>query len=190
MSLAPADWALLLEDDRPCALYLQRFLSDHQVAFPHSLYDQHGRYVFAAPQKAKVLADALLKAVTHGKDNELFVLAIDLLEAADEMAALERAVCLARAKHHQVLVICPWPAGVPIPGKMPRPVKEPLVFTAADVDRLVQQVCTMQLHQAFASVKHAFGRFGVPVICAAQSDTVAWILHRMRRLRVQERGVR
>ena len=30
----------------------------------------------------------------------------------------------------------------------------------------------------------------LPVISAAQTDTIAWILHRMRRLRIQERGVR
>jgi len=30
----------------------------------------------------------------------------------------------------------------------------------------------------------------VPVFCAGESDTVDRILHRMRRLRIQERGVR
>jgi hypothetical protein len=177
--LGPGGLAMLLEDDQRCAEYLQRFLSDHHVAFPFSLYDHQGRYTFAAPEKAKVLADALLKAIMHGKDNELFVLCVDLLEATEQLPALERAVCVARARHHQVLVICPWPSGLALPGA-----------SAKEPQDLVQEICTTQIHQEFAKIQRAFGKIGVPVICAAQTDTVAWILHRMRRLRIQERGVR
>ena len=188
--LGPGGLAMLLEDDEACAMYLQRFLGDHHVAAPISLFDRHGRYQFAAAGKAKVLADALLRAILHGKDNELFVLCVDLLEAMEELPALERAVCVARARHHQVLVICPWPAGAPKPGSAPEPVSMVDVYLQSGIDRLLQQVCTEQLHAAFAKVLRAFGRIGVPVLCAADKDPVAWILHRMRRLRVQERGVR
>jgi uncharacterized protein (DUF58 family) len=188
--LGPGGLAMLLEDDQSCAMYLQRFLGDHQVAAPISLYDHHGRYLFAEPHKAKVLADALLRAILHGKDNELFVLCVDLLHATDELSALERAVCVAKARHHQVLVICPWPAGVPKPGSTLEPISTLDAYLHRGVDRLLEQVCTDQLHAAFAQVQHAFGRIGVPVLCAAEKDPVAWILHRMRRLRVQERGVR
>ena len=182
--LGPGGRALLLEDDERCVHFLQRFLAEHQVSFPFSLYDDYGRYLFAAPEKAKVLADALLKAVTRGKDNELFVLCIDLLEMTEQLPALERAVCVARARYHQVMVVCPWPAGLDAPGSKPQ------AESAFDVQRVLQQLCMTQLHQEFAKVQRAFGRIGVPVICAAQGDTVDWILHRMRRLRVQERGVR
>lgn len=175
--------ALLLEDDERCVHYLQRFLAEHQVAFPFPLYDEEGRYNFAAPEKAKVLAAAILKAVTHGKDNELFVLCIDLLESADHIAELTRAACVAKARHHQVIVICPWPAGVDAPTKKP-------TVVPFEIEGALQRLATEQLHQAFADVQHAFGKVGVPVISAAQTDTVDWILHRMRRLHIQERGVR
>jgi hypothetical protein len=188
--LGPGGLALLLEDDRSCAIYLQRFLGDHHVAPPISLYDHQGRYLFTEPHKAKVLADALLRAILHGKDNELFVLCVDLLEATEELPALERAVCVAKARHHQVLVICPWPAGVPKPGSTPEPISTLDSYLQSGIDRLLQQVCTDQLHAAFAKIQRAFGRIGVPVLCAAEKDPVAWVLHRMRRLRVQERGVR
>ena len=182
--LGPGGLALLLEDDERCIYFLQRFLAEHQVAFPFPLYDDDGRYVFAAPEKARVLADALLKAVTRGKDNELFVLCVDLLEMTEQLPALERAVCVARARHHQVIVVCPWPAGVDVPGMKMLP------SAAFDVQRVLQQLSTTQLHQAFTNVQRAFGRIGVPVICAAQGDAINRILHRMRRLRIQERGVR
>ncbi len=183
--LGPGGLALILEDDERCVHYLQRFLAEHQIAYPFPLYDEAGRYLFAAPEKAKVLASALLKSVTHGKDNELFVLCIDLLDGADHAAELERAVCVAKARHHQVIVICPWPVGVDPPGTPPF-----ATIGAFEVKRVLQQLSTNQLHQAFAKVQHAFGKVGVPVVSAAQTDAVEHILHRMRRLRTQERGVR
>ncbi len=177
--------AKLLEDDESCSHCLQRFLAEHQVSFPFSLYDQDGHYLFAAPQKTKVIANAILQAVTHGKDNELFVLCIDLLESAESFADLERAICVAKTRHHQVIVICPWPAGIDAPGSKPR-----ADAGAFQINRALQELTTTQLHRAFADVQRAFGKFGVPVFCAGESDTVDRILHRMRRLRIQERGVR
>jgi uncharacterized protein (DUF58 family) len=183
--LGPGGLAQLLEDDERCGHFLQRFLAEHQIAYPFPLYDERGQYLFAAPAKAKVLADALLKAITFGRDNELFVLCIDLLENVGNLTALERAVCVAKARHHQVIVICPWPAGVDLPGAKRTPLAVDLEYRL-----LLHRVCTTQLHQAFAEVQRAFGRIGVTVLCAAQGESVNWIMHRMRRLRVQERGVR
>jgi uncharacterized protein (DUF58 family) len=183
--LGPGGLAFLLEDDERCVRYLQRFLAEHQVAFPFPLYDHRGDYLFAAPQKPKILADMLLKAITRGKDNELFVLCIDVLENTDNLAPLERAVCVAKARHHQVIVICPWPVGVDTPGTKPSEKSAPF-----DYQLVLQRLCTKQLQQAFGRVQQAFGRIGVPVFCAAQGDSVSQILHRMRRLRIQERGVR
>lgn len=188
--LGPGGLAILMEDDLACSHHLQRFLADHQLAVPLPLYDDDGRYVFAAPRKTQVLADALLDAVTRGKDNELFVLCVDLLEITDHLAALERAVCVAKARHHQVIAVCPWPQAVDPPSRRSQPLRLPKELTARDLQRLLQQIARTQLHQAFAKVQQSLGRFGVPVICAAESDSIDWILHRMRRLRITERGVR
>jgi uncharacterized protein (DUF58 family) len=188
--LGPGGLALLLDDDLACGNYLQRFLAEHQVAVPLPLYDENGRYVFAAPKKAQVLADALLSAVKRGKDNELFVLCVDLLECADQLGILERAVCVAKARHHQVIVVCPWANAVDPPSRRPSTLKAPTVFTGLELQRLLQQVFTKQLHEAFGAMQRAFGRLGVPMICAAQGDSVEWILHRMRRMRSHERNVR
>jgi uncharacterized protein (DUF58 family) len=185
--LGPGGLALLLEDDRACADCLQRFLAEHQVPVPLPLYDEAGNYQFAAPQKAKVLADALMKAVIQGKDNELYVLCLDLLESEDKIAPLEKAICVARGRHHQVLAVAPWPRGVAAPGRLR---EAPIDFEKLDARELLQRAFAERMHEAFARVQRALGRLGVPVICAAQDDSIDWILHRMRRLRIQERGVR
>lgn len=181
--LGPGGLALLLEDDQRCVECLQRFLAEHQVAYPFPLYDRRGQYLFEAPAKPSVLAEALLKAITRGKDNELFVLCVDVLENTDALQPLERAVCVAKAKHHQVMVVCPWPAGVDRPGTKPR------YDSRLGLDAALRRLSTAQLHGAYAEVQRAFGRVGVPVFCAAEGDSVSQILQRMRRLRIQQRGV-
>jgi uncharacterized protein (DUF58 family) len=188
--LGPGGLALLLEDDDAHGRYLQRFLAEHQVAHPYPLYDGEGRYLFRAPAKFGVLADALLAAVTRGKDNELFVLLADLLEGGGpELARLERAICLARARHHQVLVICPWPTAVPPPMRN-APQRSVSPKPTWSLEDIVLRASTMRLQQAFGDLQHVFARLGVPVLCAADDDTVDLILYRMQRLRVRERGVR
>ena len=88
--IAPGGLAALLEDDDAFALLLQRFLNEHQVPYSLPLYGPDGRYLFAAPEKVPVLAKALLRAVGKGRDNELFVLLVDLLELDDYLEPMLR----------------------------------------------------------------------------------------------------
>ena len=131
-----------------------------------------------------------LRSVGRGRDNELFVLLADLLEGGAELARLERAVCLARARHHQVLVICPWPTAVPLPPRAGAPRRDRTPAPTWSLEDIVLRASTIRLHQAFADMQKAFARLGVSVLCAADEDTVDLILYRMQRLRVRERGVR
>jgi len=195
--LGPGGLGLLLEDDVACGRYLQRFLAEHQVTHPYPLYDYAGRYLFRSPQKLNVLADTLLTTVARGKDDELFVLLADLLDAGPDLARLERAVCVARARHHQVLVICPWPAAVPLPPRpntpnepARRPRSSRLPEPTWSLEDIVLRGSTLRLHQAYAELQQTFARLGVSVLCAADHDTVDVVLYRMQRLRVRERGVR
>jgi uncharacterized protein (DUF58 family) len=183
--------ALLLENDAEFVLYLQRFLADHQVPYPLPLYDARGRYLFASPGKVPVLAQALLRAVGKGRDNELFVLLVDLLELVDDLQLLIPAVKVALARHHQVLVLCPWPPGIPVPKKreasLDVPAPELAPSTAA---AFVHQATTERLHGSFAALRQAFAQLGVPVLCAAAGDPVRLILARLNQLRAAGLGRR
>jgi uncharacterized protein (DUF58 family) len=183
--LAPGGVALLLEDDEQYTLYLQRFLAEHQVPYALPLYDAEGRYLFAAPDKVGVLARALVGAVGKGRDNELFVLLADLLELDDALAPLLQAVRVALARHHQVLVVCPWPPGVPAAGGGP-PAPDP---AAPGVARsallpLLDRAARERFDAAYRRVRRAFARLGVPVVCAATQEPVPLILDRLERLRM------
>jgi len=191
--LAPGGLAVLLEDDECFSLYLQRFLADHHVPYTLPLYDDSGKYLFAAPEKVEVLARGLLRAVGRGRDNELFVLLADLLELSDELEPLLRAVKVALARHHQVMVICPWPAGVAWQGSRHADSQRPeqgrgrlsldLRATGAKHGSFLQKLTTERFHQAFRRLQRAFARLGVPVICARDSEPARLVIERMNRLR-------
>jgi uncharacterized protein (DUF58 family) len=178
--LGPGGIGLLLEDDEQMALHLQRFLAEHQVPYPLPYHDRRGRYLFASPGKVDVLARALLGAVGKGRDNELFVLLVDLLELIDHLDPLLRAVKVALARHHQVVVICPWPPGVPPPRGSNAAGSTP---ASADLQSLIRQTAVERFHRDFQEMRQAFARLGVVVVCAESGDPVRLILERLNRLR-------
>jgi uncharacterized protein (DUF58 family) len=195
--LAPGGLGVLLEDDERLGYYLQRFLAEHHVPYPLPLYDLHGRYLFAAPGKVTVLATALLRSVGKGHDNELFVLLADLLELTEESDPLMKAVKVALTRHHRVLVICPWPPGIPPPtmreeaaGGRAQALDDATADSTSlpeDGDaallRTLTQTTTERFHGAFHRLRRSFARLGVPVVCAAQGDPVQLILERLDLLR-------
>jgi uncharacterized protein (DUF58 family) len=183
--MAPGGLSTLMEDDDAFSLLLQRFLSEHQVPYALPLYDWHGRYLFAAPRKVPVLADALVRAVGRGRDNELFVLLADLLELDDaDLDSLLRAVRVAMSRHHQVVLICPWPPGLPIADSShpQSAIRNPRSRPSVVWDQLT----TERFHTAYQRLRHTFTRLGVSVLCAAE-EPVPLILSRLESLRTMGR---
>lgn len=192
--LGPGGLGLLLENDELFVMHLQRFLAEHNVPCTPPLLGPRGEYLYAAPGKVEVLARALIHAVTRGKDNELYVLLADLLELDDYLEPLLRAVKVARARHHQVVVVCPWPPGVPQPDPRGQDVVQRVdvrqVRDLAELRRFLEQTTEDTLHRAYYKLRRIFGKVGVPLLCAAQHDSVKLILERLERLRQPVRGVR
>ena len=188
--LAPGGLGCLLEDDEQFSLLLQRFLAEHHVPFSPSLYDRQGHYLFASPQKVTVLANALVRSVGRGHDNELFVLLADLLELGDRLDPLLRAVKVALARHHQVLVICPWPPAIEPPGREGRGVAPAPAAPGPEskdsrhlLREAMRQVSTRRFHRAFHHARRTFARLGVPMVSARSGDMARVILDRLNELR-------
>jgi hypothetical protein len=178
---------MLYHEDTACQRYLTRWFNDHRVALPMILYDESGRYLFRAAGKITTLARALTDSVARAKDNELFVLLADLLDESADRGPLLRAVKAARARHHEVQLICPWPTGVAVPeGREPAPP----TFMAPNLQELLSRVWTGRLHQAFVDLRREFGKVGVPTIAAPNEHSVAQIMERMQRLRPGARRTR
>jgi uncharacterized protein (DUF58 family) len=183
--LTPGGLAALLEDDEAFTLLLQRFLSEHQVPYTLPLYSPEGRYLFAAPDKVPVLADALVRAVAKGRDNELFVLLADLLELDAALEPLLRAVQTALGRHHQVVLICPWPPGLELPKKQAENAgaSHAAAGPSSLFSALWDQVTTRRFHQAYQRLRRTFACMGVAVHCAAEDEPISLILRRLERLR-------
>jgi uncharacterized protein (DUF58 family) len=196
--LAPGGLALLMEDDKMCSRYLQRFLAEHHVPAPVPLHDGQGRYVFAGGAKIEALARALLRAVARGHDNELYILLVDLLESDDQLGKLLAAVKVALARHHQVMVLCPWPPGLPSPlrradgaddDSLPAQLAQQL-RRGSLMQSLLWRMTAERFNRAYAHLRRSFARLGVPVICAREVESVSLILKRLEHLRGLQRGVR
>ena len=192
----------IMQDDDLYALNLQRFLAEHQVPCPVPLYDEKGRYLFARPQKVTVLARALVQAAAHGRDNELFVLLADLLELDGNLDPLLQAVRVALGRHHQVMVVCPWPQGVPLPEEGGNDETRSLTLPARQEERprvrllplrrrayeekwrgLITGLTVKHLHAAYSRIRRTFARLGVQMICAANEESVSLVLNRLERIR-------
>jgi uncharacterized protein (DUF58 family) len=202
-NLGPAAIGELLEDDERFVLAMQEFLIEHQVPLVLPLYGPDERYLFAAPEKIEIAAAALRSAVARGRDNELFVLLIDLLETPDRLEPLLATVRMALARRHHVVLICPWPAGFAAPSRSGREQKKRdagFLRAVADLksgrqpalaaEWIIHHSTTLRLHQAYRQIQRAFARLGVQVVCAADDDSPQRILRRIEKLRVLERGVR
>ncbi len=170
----------MLEDDDYLSVHLQRFLAEHQVPFAVPLYGPDGRYLLADPSRVGVLSKALLRAAASARDNELYVLMADLLGLEGHLGPLLGAVKVALARHHQVVVICPWPRGVPLPGE---PVRKRDTVTGALAALLHER-----LQASYQSLRREMARLGVQVACAASDEAVPLILQRVARLRASAPG--
>ncbi len=184
--LAPGGLGALLEDDDQFALLTQRFLAEHQVPYRLPLYDAAGRYLFAGPEKVGMLGTALLRAVGKGRDNELFVLLVDLLELDEHLEPLLRAVRVALGRHHQVIVVCPWPPRMRLPSEaLPA---TPTPTRPEDFRIFLHRSQRSRFNDAYHRLRHTFGRLGVPLVCAASDEPVSLILKRLDRLRSLRRS--
>ncbi|MGL4553933.1 MAG: DUF58 domain-containing protein [Gemmataceae bacterium] len=167
----------LMQDDDQLSLHLQRFLAEHQVPYALPLYDERGRYLPASPRRAGVLGKAVVDAAGRGRDNELYVVLADLLDLGDDLAPLLQAARVARARHHQMVIVQPWPRGLPVPDESRREAKRESVLG------LLTGLLQRRMHESFFALRREFARLGVPVVCAEADEAVGLVLERMERLR-------
>jgi hypothetical protein len=186
--MGPGGLELLLADDELFSRQVQRFLAEHHVPYPVPLYDRQGQYRFASVAKIKVLSRMLTRAVGKGHDNELYVLLVDLLELSDSLGVLLRAVKVALARHHRVMVICPWPPGIALPATDGTAEDNIIVDVQkgapADLLSVLTQTTTRRYQQAFQQLRWTFGRLKVPVICAQPTESPRLVLERLDLLRM------
>lgn len=183
--LYPGGLEALMQDDDQLSMHLQRFLAEHRVPYTLPLYDERGRYLAAMPQRAEILGRAIVDAAGRGRDNELYVVLADLLDLDDALehsptggvSSLLQAVRVARARHHQMVVIQPWPHGLPLPQEKRPEMKRDTV------NGMLTELLQRRMNESFFRLRREFARLGVAVVCAESEAATELILERMDRLR-------
>jgi len=200
-------------DDEVYAKRVAVFLQHHLLRCPVPLYNDDGTYRFRCAGKALVLAEAIIRSVGRARDNEIFVILADLAELGADLDPVAKACRVARARHHQVLVIVPWPADVPSPDD-PDGATTPVAKTNDDDEdtgrrnpwsdpkkpkggkdkkaaerklggptKLVRQSLTKQYHETFKTLRRELSRAGATVMRVNDGDPARLVLDRLDRLR-------
>jgi len=194
----------LIHDDQAFAEAVAKFLTEHRLRCPFPLHDEDGRYLFRGEAKVEILANSLLQAVSRARDNELYVVLADLVELGPNLARFLKAARVARSKHHQVLVIVPWPADLEEPAPKPEKperslkgvtIREGKLKAArrgsqqSERERLetfqpaLRAAFRQQFEAAYQQLRRELARAGVTAIRLNPADSVQVVLDRLDRLR-------
>jgi uncharacterized protein (DUF58 family) len=186
--LGPGGISWLQHDAGALSAGAMRFLMEHRVPFSPPLFDSAGNYVILDPQKGDRLQRILLRAAAHGRDDEFFVLMIDVLSIGDRWNDVMLALRSLRARRHQVAVVFPWPDALPPPSdaawtNAAFAAADPLTLDDKALHRLVRLLDLKEYHRAFVRVKRELDRMRIPVICMTEQDAIIQLLDRVERLR-------
>lgn len=178
----PAAIGRAMHDDAFFAARAAKFLTEHRVTPPAPLLDDDGNSRFLGAAKVSVLANTLVRTVGTARDNELYVLLIDVAELAGRLGPLVKAIRAAVARHHQVLVLLPWPADLPPPADPRAPVGK-LSRKPPTLGRILEGYLSERYQARFLAARMELVRAGATVVRIEQTDPVRLVLARIDRIR-------
>ena len=162
--MGPMAVGRLAHNDRRLSAALQSFLTAHDVPYLGPTVDHQGAYLFDDSAKIAQMASIITKTVTHGRDNELFVLMAELLDREYPWSPLLQAIRVARARHHRVVVLCARPAPG-LAGDGPN-------HTRAEWPAALAKAANQQRQQAaYDRLRRELGKLRVPVAAVDHQAT-------------------
>ena len=172
---SPAAVERYLNDDDAFRSRSVAFLREHRIRTPSA-----ARAASASGTVLPALSDAFVRAVGRARDTEVYVLLVDLLDHADDLAGLAAAVRTARARKHRVLIVVPRPKELGAaddtsvltvsPGELKLPV-------------LLRLALAAQLQRNYERIRRELTRAGGVVLRADEGDPTALILQRLDQVR-------
>ncbi|CAN5324367.1 hypothetical protein BH11PLA2_BH11PLA2_00960 [soil metagenome] len=168
-----------LKDDVAFNERAGRWLAARQVRIPATIYEADGKLRYRGESKLATLSRAMMRAVSRARDNELYVILADVVELTGSLDVVTRAVKLARTRHHQVLIVVPWPDAIPT---------KPLAFDQkqnddCSLDKSVANALQKGHQRKYDALRSELTRAGAIVIRHRESDPVRVVLDHLDRLR-------
>ncbi len=164
----------LERDELLLTKWLQQFLIDQGCAWTWPVIERRSRELHDWDGKFGTLTHELSRAILHGRDNELFVLLLDLVDYSGPLVRLEKVIRLARSKHHRVSVICSWPDAAP-PAVVP-PRHDELSPADAVIFGELLQAERLRIESAARRLRRELRRCGASVAFAIDPNSIQGIL--------------
>lgn len=181
---SPAAIERYQKDDQFFVERVQLFLREHRIA---GVGPGSSLTPAAGGKPLHTLAQAILHTVHAARDNELLVILANLTEYSEGLDELVNAVRLARSRHHHIVVVVPWPEGIPAPAEMQRGRRATIIATPKRARRRLPQVIQTWLirsyQERFLALRGALSRVGATVIRMEREDPTRLILDRLDRVR-------
>jgi hypothetical protein len=172
---------MMVHHDETFSRETQAFLVKHRVPYRRPLYDERGRYIFANGEKISEAARVLLRSMAHAHDNEIFIFLVDLFDHESSWGPLLEAMKIARARHHEVVVVAPWPAELAVPSLHGG------AFSPRDFNSTTEShssFLTEQYFRSYERLSRELSRIGATFAVAHLPETVEEVLRRIEIIRL------
>ncbi|MBC7818107.1 MAG: DUF58 domain-containing protein, partial [Planctomycetaceae bacterium] len=169
--LSAAQQVRLVHDSSYMAEHIQRFLDQSGVAWMESVMDEDDQQT-AHRARMDLLSGSLVKAVSHARDNEVFVVLANLLEHAYGIKRLLPAVKMALGRHHRVAFVCPSPT-------FRRPTTASTIHKSNSIGDLMAAAEQIQMREEVAKLHRKLRRLGATVTCSGEQEAIHLVLSEM-----------
>jgi uncharacterized protein (DUF58 family) len=163
----------MMYHDRLMARQLQRLLMDSGFAWVQPIVPRRGREIHDWHGKFDTLTESLTRAIARGRDNELFILLVDLVDYVGKLGKLAHAIRVARARHHRVIVICPWPDEEP--PNFDEDAKDRFI-NPSDIMGLLKRSERARLNAAAIRLRSELRRIGVPLAFTFGKESLLMVM--------------
>ena len=183
--LSAAQQVQLVYDSPYMSEHIQRFLMEAGVAWMEPVIAVHDHRM-ANAARMELLSSSLVKAVSHARDNEVFVVLADLLESSLGIAHLLPAVKMALGRHHRVAFVWPSPT-------FRRPTASSTVPRSNSAEDLVAAAEQIRMRELATKLQRKLRRIGATVTSAGEQAAIPLVLSEMelaRSGRISSGGLR
>ncbi len=161
--------AELLADTYIFATQLQRFLCEHGRAWVTPMIPESEVIRTMRPTGWKSVTQSLQRAVLHAKDNEVFVLFVDLLAIDRPISSLLEVCRMAKGRRHRIVVISTSPY-------FQKPEPETVSVEASSAVVLRAQSEQIRVTEQANEARRAFRELGIPCAFSSTLETIPWVL--------------
>jgi hypothetical protein len=167
--LSEMDHLELLLNDHAIAACLQRFLFEHGQAWMAPMIPRADVTKYLTQHALDTLVKSIQQAVLRAKDNEVFVLFIDLLSQPRNLSDLMHALKLAKGRHHRVVVVSTSP-------QFERPQIELFQHSQRNAKQWRDMADGLRIYENANHVKHQLREIAVPFAISAGESTIPMVL--------------